>query len=290
MHGFDELLRDCRLLFGRQRVIDRDFLESLEMAVLKSAFRRAALVTHPDLFSGQGQAIQKRHAELFIGASNAYRRLTLYLAQKRSVPGASPRPQARDHAPQPPKSRPSPPGSSWPGSGGHQGADPKYAFGARPFAGGRIYDPNCVPAWPLRTGEYLYYSKIVSWKLLISAIVWQRRQRQRIGEIAQRWGWLSEDMILKVVAQRLLGERLGEVLLRHEWLTPFQLNTLLHHQRKSQRPIGRYFVELGLLSAADLERVLEDLAEHNRRCVELRTRFSFNPGFAAAPFRGAWRA
>jgi hypothetical protein len=289
MHRLDELLRDCRLLFGSAAGVNRQFLESLQMTALKSAFRRAALITHPDLFSGQGRAIQKHHAELFIGASEAYRRLTLYLSQKPSFPGAFPPPRGSAAARRAPRTWTSPSGFSGPRSTVHQGPNPGYAAGIRPFPGGRIYAPHCAPAWPLRTGEFLYYSKIISWKLLISAIVWQRRQRERIGEIAQRWGWLSEHEILEVAAGRYLGERIGEVLLRYEWLTPFQVGTLLHHQRKSQRPIGGFFVEQGLLSARDLDIVLEDLGEHNRRCRELVARSPLQFGFAAAPFHGTRR-
>jgi hypothetical protein len=286
MHRFDELLRDCRLLFGRDTAISRQFLESLQMAALKSAFRRAALVTHPDLFSGRGRAIQKYHADLFIVASEAYKRLTLFLTQRSSRRSASASPHASAPARQAPRTRPSPSGTSRPRSGGHHDPNPRFAAEARPSPRGRIYVPHCAPAWPLRTGEFLYYSKVISWKLLISAIVWQRRQRERIGEIAQRWGWLSEREILEVAARKFLGERIGEVLLRYEWLTPFQLRTLLYYQRKSQRPIGHFFVEQGLLSERDLDKYLEDLEAHNRKCQDRIAEYPLNLGFAAGPFRG----
>ncbi len=251
MQGFDELLRDCRLLFGREAAINGQFLESLQMPALKTAFRRRALTTHPDLFSGQAQATQRYHAELFIGASMAYRRLSKYLTSRR------PRPDIvfaqRRSAPQRP-SRPRP----WPGSGA-------YSWRSGGHARSVAYTPHVAPSWPLRTGEFLYYSRVISWKLLISAIVWQRHQRERIGEIAQRWGWLSEAEILGILSSRIPGERLGEVLLRSAWITPFQLSTLLWHQRKSQLPIGRFFVEKGLITETSLRTYLADLEEHNRR-------------------------
>ncbi len=251
MQGFDELLRDCRLLFGSEAVISQRFLESLQLPVLKTAFRRRALATHPDLFSGQAPSIQKYHAELFMGASEAYQRLAVYLSARRSRPGAAAGPRhSQPRATYAPR--------SWPGRDSHFRKDSRRA-------GSKVYTPHSAPAWPLRTGEYLYYSKVISWKLLIAAIVWQRHQRARIGEIAQRWGWLSESDIRGILFSKYPGERLGEVLLRSAWITPFQLSTLLWHQRKLQRPIGRYFVEKGEISEISLQAYLTDLEEHNRK-------------------------
>jgi hypothetical protein len=269
MDRWDELLKDCRLLFGRNAVVDRQFLESLQLVALKSAFRRAALVTHPDLYSGQSKSVQNRHAELFIGASEAYKRLSLFLTGKGFRLNASQATYASAAGRRPPRPSPAQPDRSGARSSGPGQTEPGTPAGARPPHCGRIYAPDCAPAWPLRTGEFLYYSKVISWKLLISAIVWQRRQRERIGEIARRWGWLSEDQLLEVAAGRYLGERIGEVLLRHDRLTPFQLRTLLHFQRKSQQPIGRFFVEQRLLSERELDRYLVDLGEHNRWFREL---------------------
>jgi len=254
MQGFDELLRDCRVLFGREAVVNRQFLESLQMPELKTAFRRKALTTHPDLFSGQAQVIQKYHAELFMGASEAYRRLSEYLNGRRPrVDFAA----AHRHAPPRPKPEPR----------ARPGRDPYYRRdgGYARRAGSKVYTPHIAPAWPLRTGEFLYYSKVISWGLLISAIVWQRQQRERIGEIAQRWGWLSEAEILGILSSKPPSEPLGEVLLRRAWITQFQLATLLWHQKKSQLPIGRFFVEKGLITEASLRAYLADLEEHNRK-------------------------
>jgi hypothetical protein len=106
---------------------------------------------------------------------------------------------------------------------------------------------------------------VIPWKQLISAILWQRQQRAKIGEIAQRWGWLSEMEIREAARSKYMGEKLGETLLRCQRITPFQLSTLLWQQRKSQQPIGRFFIENGLISEASLSRFLADLQSHNRK-------------------------
>ena len=255
MFSFDELLQDCRLLFGGDANVDRQFLESLGIPSLKAAFRRKALITHPDLFADQAPGVQKHHAELFIIASEAYGRLAQFLTFRLSRSSISPL-----------RPRSTPPAST-PDAGTNRDRSPysRSAAGYRASPGSGVYLPGRAPGWPLRTGEFLYYSGVVAWKQLIVALVWQRRQRERIGEIAQRWGWLSEDEIREVAAEKSFGERLGEALLRHEWITPFQLSTLLWHQRNRQRQIGRFFVERGLIPEADLQRCLRDLEAHNRR-------------------------
>ncbi len=273
MQGFDELLRDCRLLFGCEAVINRQFLEALQMPALKSAFRRRALSTHPDLFAGQARWIQKHHSEQFIGASEAYRRLSRYLTGRRT------------HADAPMKRRPAAarPAAAW----RPRATREPHAWGESGFAKSprsAVYSPQAAPSWPLRTGEFLYYSRLISWKMLISAIVWQRRQRERLGEIAQRWGWLAEDEILELVSCKYPGERLGEVLLRRASITPFQLSTLLWHQRKSQQPIGRFFVENKVITESCLRTCLADLEEHNRRCRPRRAGHPFDTAYGTCHF------
>jgi hypothetical protein len=109
----------------------------------------------------------------------------------------------------------------------------------------------------------LYFSGVVLWKDLIASLVWQRRQRECLGEIARRWGWLSEDEVIELLADRRRGERLGEILLRHGIVTPFQVTMLLRHQERTQKQLGRYFVERRLVSEAQLWRYLRDLQAHN---------------------------
>jgi hypothetical protein len=117
----------------------------------------------------------------------------------------------------------------------------------------------------VRTGEYLYFSGVVNWKTLIAALVWQRQQREALGEIARRWGWLSEAEVYSLLSERRRGERLGDILLRRGLVNSFQLNMLLRHQENSQKRLGRYFIEHNLFSENELIRYLEDLKRHNLR-------------------------
>ncbi|MBF0345290.1 MAG: hypothetical protein HQL06_13805 [Nitrospirae bacterium] len=125
------------------------------------------------------------------------------------------------------------------------------------------YQLKNLPRRKLRIGEFLYYSGIVSWKDLIAAIVWQSKQRQRMGEIAIRWGWLTEEKILELLRGKMRGERLGDCLVRLKVITPFQCNMLVWQQQKSQKPIGEYFVREKLLNETLINRYLRHLTDHN---------------------------
>lgn len=125
------------------------------------------------------------------------------------------------------------------------------------------YKSSKLPRRALRIGEFLYYSGAITWKDLIAALVWQTRQRERIGEIACRWGWLNQTRVLDLLKQRQRGERLGDVLLRLKLVSPFQLNMLLWQQQKNQCPIGSYFVKEGRMTEYTIKRHLKNLQDHN---------------------------
>lgn len=245
MYHFDDLQRACQILFGQDLVVDQQFLLDLDNSHLKQAYRKKALATHPDRFADQAESVQAMHARQFREASEAYQKLTRHLALRAG--------SNRNH-------------------GIFAGFDLRSTKKTRetvwtppgPKAGnGRIYDPNKVPHWSVRTGEYLYFSGVVNWKTLIAALVWQRQQREALGEIARRWGWLSEAEIYSLLAERKRGERLGEILLRRGLVNSFQLNMLLRHQENNQKRLGRYFIEHAVFSESELIRYLEDLRRHN---------------------------
>ncbi len=100
---------------------------------------------------------------------------------------------------------------------------------------------------------------------MISAITWQKKCRQKLGKIAQRWGWISEDDIAILLQERMKGERIGEMLLRHNIITPFQLRILLYRQKRNQKPLGTYLVSEKLLTEAEVERHIQYLHAHNSK-------------------------
>lgn len=113
-------------------------------------------------------------------------------------------------------------------------------------------------------GEYLWYAGLISHRQLVAALVWQRRQRPLIGELAKTWGWLDAVQIQRVLASRSAGERFGDCAQRLGLLTLFQRYALVGRQRGLQERLGTWFVREGLLSSAQLEQAEQAVQTHNR--------------------------
>lgn len=241
-----EILKACRTLFGPDVLLDRQFLTYMQPGGAKTAFRSRAKETHPDRFADNPR-IQRRQAELFHELTRAYDLISTFLVQREkglwppreSAPaefsGASRRPPRPERRSDQCSARAHPP---------HQG--PLH---------GRTY----------QIGTYLYSRGVISYRNLIEALVWQRRQRPPLGETAQRWGWLDERRIGSILRHRSSNRRFGEKAVELGLLSAFQVRTLLFYQRTQHRKLGQYFVEKGYLSATQIEQLACEMREHNAR-------------------------
>jgi hypothetical protein len=150
--------------------------------------------------------------------------------------------------------------------GAHRARD-----GAQPRPGSRrpVEAGDLLPQRSLQLGQYLYYTGMVSWRQLIDALVWQRRQRPLIGQLALAWGLLSRDQINDVLQRRRLQGRLStpfaEFALECGYLTPSQHRALCARAQLMQQRLGRYFVEQGILSEEHLGHCLRAMRLHNWR-------------------------
>jgi hypothetical protein len=126
-----------------------------------------------------------------------------------------------------------------------------------------------LPRRPLRFAEFLYYSGRVSWRNLVEAVAWQRRQRPAIGRIAVEWGHLSDEEVRQILERRRregpATEPFGEYASRLGFITRAQLLALLGRQRRLQRRIGQFFIEAGLLQEGEVQSFDDDLNRHNAR-------------------------
>ena len=126
-----------------------------------------------------------------------------------------------------------------------------------------------MPRRRLRLAEFLYYTGRVPWPALAEAIAWQRRQRPALGSIAVDFGFLTPAEVSELLCRRLSDAEFrvpfGEYAVREGYLTPFQLLAALGRQLRLQRPIGRFFVERGLVAEAELEAARHGLLSHNLR-------------------------
>jgi curved DNA-binding protein CbpA len=234
-----QVLQACHTLFGSEISPSRAFLFYIQPSGVKSAYRKKAKETHPDASAGQDLLLQKQQAAAFIEILKAYEVLNTFFKEReegwwRERVGVRPARTSRaSHA----------------------------ASAPRPEA--RYAGP--IPQRPLEFGRYIYYRGHITYASLIRALGWQRTQRPVIGDIAVRWGWLSSTGIQQILASRQAEGRFGEKAMHLGLLSSFQVKTLLFYQRSRQKRLGRYFVEQDLLTQEELDRLLNDLHDHNNR-------------------------
>lgn len=238
----EKLFHSCRTLFGPQAEIGWDFLYYIQLSGIKSAFRERALHTHPDRVHIHGDTSGGQ--EMFIAAREAYEHLTDFIRRRGDM-----RP-ARKKAPRYPAARKK-----------TETARPK-----KPAPAGGFHYEGALPWRKLMLGEYLFYGGHISWEALIKAIVWQRRQRPRFGDLACAQGLISRRQARAAAARKKLGTPIGEELVRSGLLSRKQVRSLVWKQRFMQRMLGEYFVRHGHLTKGRLSVLAEECRRHNLSC------------------------
>ncbi|MGV8079805.1 MAG: J domain-containing protein [Syntrophales bacterium] len=236
-----DLFEACHILFGDQTDVSVQFLNNyLQLSGLKAAYRKRARETHPD--RALSLAVESSILEeQFKQVQSAFERLRLYLENpsrfrliegngRRAAPSAS-----REDVPL--KKR-----------------------------AARMQDhvhTGPIPAGRLLFGRYLYYSGLITHRILIDAVVWQKRQRPLLGMIACRWGWLSRGDVLDILKQCRAGERFGECAVRLGYMDVTQLRRLTTWQKMLQPRFGDFFVSKGILTAGQIDCLAKDHRLHN---------------------------
>ena len=227
-----EIYQACRVIFGPQLVVSSEFLAYLQPAGLKSAFRRRVKETHPD--GGNGSSPHD-----FWQVCQAYETLTSFLDRQAcpeaTVMGSVPRP-----------------------AGGHRG---RQRVKARQSGAGTAQ----LPSRPLLFGHFLCYSKVIDWQCLGRALIWHRRQRPRLGDLARTRGWLSAGQVETIASSGVHGKPFGQSALEKGLLSQGQLRSLLVAQGHGRAKIGRYFVDQKIISEGRLKSLLSRQCLHNTR-------------------------
>lgn len=273
-----ELFDSCRVLFGTELHITRNFLEYLQRSGIKSAYRKKALETHPDVLASQGDNAQAKSADLFRVVQQSYENLTTYLDARDNgfrfqiLPVNPPRPAAP--TPKPARPAPRPARRTW------STADFNQSRSARGQASGpgasrptprpnpywqtrQSWNTSAVPARRLLFGHFLFYAGITNWQTIIKALVWQRTGRPRLGEIGRRFGWLTDQDILTILKKRSLYASFGSSAMALGFLTARQLQLMLYQQNRLQKKFGEYFVQHKILTPAQLDELARQFAQHN---------------------------
>ena len=239
-----ELVKAYDILFGYTRDLTSDLLNRLEPSDVKAAFRKKAFETHPDRSRIVGNAEEDLN-EQFRLVTLAYEVLNTALNAKSPIDLEGEMRKTRQ--------RPDP--------------KPRASDGGARFSD-RFYS-GMIPRRRLLIGQFLYYCGIISWRTLIEAIVWQKRQRPPIGQIAIEWGILSPEEIRHILmersAERGFDRRFAEYARQKGYITAFEHMALVGKQRSLQSPIGEYFIENEILYPQDISRKILDLRDHNRQ-------------------------
>jgi hypothetical protein len=231
------VLDACRTLFGDEVNLGPEFLGYLQPGGAKSAFRTQVKQHHPDRFPGAPPEVRARQTARFREIHQAYHLLASYLDQRGRL-----RPHGTT-AKQPP--RPAP-------SRQHRPSTPAT-------------EGHGIPPLPLEFGIFAYYRGRIDYRELIDALVWQRRQRPAIGALACQWGWLNEVKVRGILGHRGSGGRFGRRAVELGLLSSLQVDALLRHQRAHQQRLGKFFVDRGLMTAAEADQLAIDLQRHNAR-------------------------
>ncbi|MBU0965864.1 MAG: molecular chaperone DnaJ [Proteobacteria bacterium] len=281
-----ELYHACRIIFGPDLTVSREFLEYIQFSGVKSAFRKKAMETHPDRLAGHDELAKKRSARMFHSVQQAYEKLLQYLEAREkgfrfhgrgaSSPGTF-SPIRRSPAPAKPqrgkgpvaKSKFSETSGMWERKG-RPGRFYQEGQSKKPFYTQDLYR-GTIPDRQLLFGHYLYYAGQVSWQSVIKALMWQKTQRPRLGEIARSRGLLSSDEIF-LVLKGCVSSTLpfGQQALQQGLLTKSQLISLLFEQRRQHKKIGEFFVQQNILTSQQLQLLLVRFQRHNTRLTRSR--------------------
>ena len=253
-----ELFQACETIFGPEVNVSIEFLEYLQPIGIKTAYRKRALETHPDRAKALGSFARDLNTE-FIDVQQAYEKLLLFVETNNGSTLSTL--SFNDFKTQQAPSYKSPEKSSYTSS--YQNTrqhksrqkkshcDQRYTNKRSKSHPDHFYTGS-VPKGSLMIGQFLYYSGLISWRTLIEAICWQRRQRPQIGQIAIAWGLISSQDVIRILTDRTLNEKFGECALRIGYISNFEQLALVGKQRQLQRPLGEYFIESGILSATDI--------------------------------------
>lgn len=255
------LLEACRVLFGPELHVSRDFLIYLQLSGVKRAFRQRAKETHPD-HSSSYLSREVADTSSFTAVREAYAALEEYICRREAAtrPLAGRNGLAAKHA------------RNWRehrysyGNKKRTGSD--FSTCHKPLTASRAYpryNLENIPARRLKLGRFLYHAGAVEWQDVINALVWQRAGRPRIGELACLHGLLREEQARNIYTRPRNGHRFGEQAVEMGILSGEQLHRLIRSQQLQQQKIGRYFVLQQILAQRDLYLLIQQYHLHNSR-------------------------
>lgn len=259
MHTFSDqqLLSACRVLFGPDVTLNQGFLWYLQTTGIKSAYRKRVKESHPDAHPLADAHLLALLRTQFNEITLAYQLLDSYLHRR-----------------------------------GDSQKNGCYETSAEILQAGEVRSPasftkesnnsrellkgRSLPLVVIKTGRYLYLRGYTTFQSIPDALYWQRRQRPSMGVKARQWGWLDNTSVVAILRATHISGKFGERAVKLGYLSTYQKEMLLSFQQSSQQLIGRYFIQLGILSEAQLAALLGELHDHNQivKSLQLSGRLS----------------
>lgn len=244
-----ELLSACRILFGPDVEITRDFLWYLQPEGAKSAYRRRARESHPDAHPRAGAERIRLLEDEFVQVSNAYQQLSSFLVQR---PATSCCCNTYYYRQEKADGNAAKPETNRKRAATHASDQPFLYTGS-------------VPQVELKIGRYLYFRGLVTFQSVMQALGWQREQRPSIGTLARAWGWLDDAAVHHILQSSQVTGRFGERAVKLGILSPWQCKELLCDQRLRQQRLGCYFMQRHGMTARILAQLEQERLLHNRQ-------------------------
>lgn len=270
-----ELYQACRIIFGPDLRVSREFLEYIQFSGVKSAFRKKAMETHPDRLPTLDELAKKRSAQMFHVVQQAYEKLMHYLEARekgfrfqRSIPASSTAGRTAGPNRKPQRNRPR---NDFTRQNGFARPQWDAAGKARSDYSHHTLYRGPIPQRKLLFGHYLYYAGQVNWQTVIKALIWQKAQRPQLGEMARQHGWLTSEEILFIL-KRGISSRLsfGQQALQLGLLNQRKLHQLLREQQLRHKKIGEFFIHQNILTPAQVQLLLFRFQRHNTSFARTR--------------------
>lgn len=226
MEREDHLFEACRILFGNDIELSREFLCYLQDEGVTSAFRKRALEVHPDKALISGFSVKKCQDD-FVALQFACETLRQYIASREILSHVVTSPAGNQNK--------------------------SYLY------------PTVLPEEKLLFGRFLYRMGIIEWRQLIMALTWQKSGRPRIGELGISLGYLDRNSVITILKNSIKVGAFGVTAYKMGFLTADEVRDLLLRQKRQEKKIGQFFIEKGLLSRRDLVELLRQCKAHNLR-------------------------
>jgi hypothetical protein len=232
-----ELANACFLLFGPLFHFSEETLNYLQPKGIKKAYREKAKLYHPDTSILKNQTINDLSV-LFNELNNAYKLLLSHIEKK-----------------------------FYPDNNNYYFfiLNNNFAKNSNYYnLNNDFFYTGMMPKRKLRIGEYLYYSKNISWKSLINAIVSQYKSRPKIGDLCLKFKYLNSNEINNIIKNIKTHEKFGDTAKRLGLLSDYQIFAVIGFQKKYNRYFGKYFIENNIFTTDELELFVEQCRNYNK--------------------------